>query len=69
MDDHDAVKRREFLIGTGAVGVTATAVGLLGTGSFVSGTRAVSAPPEPAGTGQGYRLSEHIQKYYRSSRI
>ena len=58
--------RRSFLFSAAGGGVAGVAaVTGLGTGQ--------SAPPEaqaePQGQGEGYRLTAHIQRYYRSTRL
>jgi len=57
--------RRSFLFaaaGTGAAGLAA-----------VSGTARAAAPEqavaEPAGEAQGYRVTGHVARYYRSTRL
>lgn len=68
MDKHDSdtpdESRRAFFRGAGALGVMAAAA---------SGAAAATPQPEPAQAldapqAKGYRLTEHIQKYYSTAR-
>ena len=58
--------RRSFLFSAAGGGVAGVAA-VTGLG------KADSAPPEavtePQGQGEGYRLTGHIQRYYRSTRL
>jgi len=58
--------RRSFLFSAAGAGVAgAAAVAGLPTGA----EPAPEAQAEPDGKGQGYRLTGHIQRYYRSTRL
>jgi hypothetical protein len=63
------IDRRTALAGAGTAGALATAAALLPTGQTSAPTESV-ARTEPAGEGaSGYRLTEHIKRYYASARI
>lgn len=58
--------RRSFLFASTGTGVAALAA--------VAAVKTPEAPPaealaEPDGQGEGYRLTGHIQRYYRSTRL
>ena len=58
--------RRAFIKGAALFGSLAALVGL-------GGGRAVNKPkvplPKPEPSGQGYRLTDHVKKYYETARI
>jgi hypothetical protein len=69
MDESKKVPRRTALAGVGALGAVATAAVLLpGQQPSTTQTPATGAPNEGA-AGSGYRLTEHIKRYYASTRI
>ncbi len=58
--------RRSFLFsaaGTGVAGVAAV------TGLGKSDDAVAEALAEPQGKGEGYRVTAHVQRYYRSTRL
>lgn len=58
--------RRSFLFsaaGTGVAGVAAV------TGLGTSDDVLAEASPEPQRQGEGYRVTTHVQRYYRSTRL
>ena len=57
--------RRGFFMGTGAVAAVA-AVTAVSTPPLPQAQLAESPKPERGG---GYKISEHIQRYYRSARV
>ncbi len=59
------LKRRGFLLTVGLGGAGAAA-GVIG-GKVLSDTPA--AAPDKAAAAGGYRLSEHVQNYYRTTRV
>ena len=66
----NAVDRRTVLAGVGAVGALAAAAALVAGKS----ARAPEAPQvaevqPPADTAAGYRLSDHVKRYYQTARI
>ena len=57
--------RRAFLKGARGVG----ALSVLAAAAASGAAEAAPAPaPEPAPEAKGYRVTEHIQKYYRTAR-
>jgi gas vesicle protein len=60
-------KRRNFLLGLGLGGVGAAAALL--AGKSAAAPEAETAVVETPQAGKGYRLSEHVQTYYRKARI
>jgi hypothetical protein len=58
--------RRKFLMAAGLGGAGAVA-------AVVAGKQAVQAPEKAAeaaaGSGSGYRVTEHIQKYYKTTEV
>jgi hypothetical protein len=61
------IKRRNFLLGLGLGGVGAAAALL--AGKSAAAPEAETAVAETPQAGKGYRLSEHVQTYYRKARI
>jgi hypothetical protein len=57
--------RRSFFAGLGAVAAAGVAVKLAGKPAEPVAAEPAASEPE----GSGYRLSEHIKKYYRTTRI
>lgn len=58
--------RRSFLFSAAGAGLAGAAVV---TGIKQADEPAPEAQAEPDGQGQGYRLTGHIQRYYRSTRL
>jgi hypothetical protein len=56
--------RRRFLVGAGVAGATAAWVAASGANTL----QRVAQPPSPAESGRR-GMSEHIRKYYRTTRI
>jgi hypothetical protein len=68
-DSKQTVQRRTALAGAGALGAVAAAAALL-PGQQPVATQASAAPASgDASASGGYRLTEHIQRYYASARI
>ena len=59
------LKRRDFLLSVG-LGSAGAAAGVIGGKVLID--KAVSAENKPD-SGKGYRLSEHVQNYYRTTRV
>lgn len=59
-------RRRSLVVGAGVAGVAALAAGALhrGTHAEASGEQLTSA----SGTDTGYRLTEHVRRYYETTR-
>ena len=63
------VDRRAMLAGAGAVGALAAAASLLaGKQDAEAVATAAGAKPSPD-TAAGYRLTEHVKQYYKTTRI
>jgi hypothetical protein len=60
------IKRRYFLLGLGLGGAGAAAALLTGKPVAVPDAEVVTVVKQVS---QGYRLSQHIQTYYRTARI
>jgi len=60
------LQRRGFLLtlGVGSAGAAAVAVRTLSAGSVAPG-----AAPEPDANGDGYRLTDHVRRYYRTTEV
>jgi hypothetical protein len=65
MDKKNVIARRTFFSGLGVVAAAAAALKL--AHRIPSSDSATAAQNEPEG--DGYRLTEHIKKYYRSTTI
>jgi len=61
------LSRRTLFVGTGTAGAVAAAAALL-PGAMVPApaTPQVQPPPERGG---GYRLSDHVKQYYKTTRL
>ncbi len=62
-----AISRRKVFAGAGTAGALAAAVALLPR-------KQAEAPPGPragagAAAGDGYQLTEHVKRYYRTARV
>ena len=62
------VRRRNFLVGLGLGGLASATALLSGRQAGASEAGEGSAPDTPR-AGTGYRLSEHVQTYYRKARL
>ncbi len=68
-DAKNPVDRRAMLAGAGAVGALAAAAALLPVKQAAGvATELASAKPVPD-TSAGYRLTEHVKQYYKTTRI
>jgi hypothetical protein len=65
------VARRGFLAGAGVVAAAAGAAALTSRTATPPAQSASRPEPasEPADDGQGYRVSEHVRKYYRTTLV
>ena len=68
MDSQTKPSRRGFLWGAAATGVAATAVATLPKLRDQADPAASQPQPAPE-RGGGYRLSEHVKQYYKTTRI
>jgi hypothetical protein len=62
------VDRRAMLAGAGAVGALAAAASLLPTAKQAPAV-GTADDKAPADTTAGYRLTDHVKRYYRTARI
>lgn len=74
MDDRSTPKtpamaaRRGFLLGAGAAGVAGAAATAIAAGQAALPAEAI-APPAAGDEQRGYRVSEHVRHYYRTTTI
>jgi hypothetical protein len=69
MDSKTKPSRRGFIWAAAATGAAATAVAVLPKAQ-VPEAEVPAAEPRPAPErGGGYRVSEHIERYYKSTRV
>jgi len=61
------LNRRQFLLAAGAGSATAAGALIAGKNAQQAATPAAAAPAEPAA--KGYHVSEHIEKYYKTTLI
>jgi hypothetical protein len=59
--------RRGFLLGAGAAGAAGAALVVARSKGGEAG--AVAAEGEAGKSGKGYRLSEHVRNYYRTTKV
>lgn len=59
------LKRRGFLVSVGLGGAGAAA-GVIGGKALMEKAATTESKPD---AGKGYRLSEHVQNYYRTTRV
>src|SRR4051794_25126593 len=58
--------RRGLLLGAGAAGAAAVAVQVLKP--VVPAVPVATATVEPVGAGEGYRLTDHVRRYYETTK-
>lgn len=64
------LSRRKALAGAGAVGAVAAVAAVASTGLTAAPEQTAAAAPAPADAEQaGYRLTEHIERYYSTARV
>jgi hypothetical protein len=68
MDRTAKSSRRGFLWGAAATGAAATAVATLPKVQQADPAPTTEAPPAPE-RGGGYRVSEHVKRYYKSTLV
>ena len=67
VQDQAAPSRRGFFMGAAAVGATAAAVTAM-PGLSTPSAELNTLPPAPE-NGGGYSLSEHVKRYYQTTRV
>ncbi len=65
MSDSNRISRRHFLFAAGASGAAATALVLTRKAGLIAPPETAKAPP----AGSGYRVTEHIRNYYRTTKV
>ncbi|UIF85464.1 hypothetical protein [Cupriavidus sp. UYPR2.512] len=64
------VARRTFLAGAGVVAAATGAAALTARGPAMPGqAAALLEPTDPPSDSKGYRVSDHIRKYYRTTLV
>jgi nitrous oxide reductase len=61
------LNRRQFLLAAGAGGATAATALIAGKNAEQAAVPVAAAPQQPAV--KGYHVSEHIEKYYKTTQI
>lgn len=61
--------RRGFVLGAAVAGAAAAAVATLPATQPTAPQAGPEPVPTPPANGGGYRVSEHIQRYYKTARI
>ena len=65
-----ALSRRKALAGAGAVGAVAAVAAVASSAVVSAPEQTAAAPSEPTHQDQeGYRLTEHIKRYYSTARV
>ncbi len=67
-DQKTAVSRRSLFAGAATVGAVAAATSVLPSALQGVATQAAPALPKPE-RGGGYTLSEHVKRYYQTTRV
>jgi hypothetical protein len=67
-DSKQTVGRRTVLAGVGTVGALTATVALLPTAEQTSAQAVVPTKPQPE-SAAGYRLTEHVKRYYQTTRV
>jgi hypothetical protein len=67
--DQPAVHRRKLLGAAGTTGALAAAATLLATRDDDSGARAESVADAAPEQGGGYRVTEHVLRYYQTAKV
>ena len=60
--------RRGWVVGAGVAGAAALAAQALRTGKAPAATIAGGATTKPAVEGDGYRLTDHVRRYYETTK-
>jgi hypothetical protein len=67
-DPKQTVGRRTMLAGVGTVGALTAAAALLPAAQQQAASAAAPGKPE-ADSAAGYRLTEHVKRYYQTTRV
>ncbi len=65
MKTESTMERRKFLKGAALASGLAALLGMIKPAS----ARSPKPAPQSDGTGQGYRLTEHVKRYYETARL
>ena len=68
-DSKQKLDRRVMLAGAGGVGALAVAAAALPGAQQAAGAKADAAAKPLPDTAAGYRLTEHVLRYYKTARI
>jgi hypothetical protein len=68
-DSQSKPSRRGFVLGAAAAGAAATAVATLSKSPVPAAPEAAAELPPAPENGGGYRLSEHVKRYYKTTLI
>ena len=68
-DSKQKLDRRVVLAGAGGVGALALAAAVLPAGNAPGAVPAAAATKPLPDTAAGYRLTEHVQRYYKTARV
>ncbi|TFZ03959.1 formate dehydrogenase [Ramlibacter humi] len=63
------LSRRTLFAGAAATGAVAAAAGLAAASREAAPQQATDLPKPPPERGGGYELSEHVQRYYQTTRV
>jgi hypothetical protein len=63
------IARRGVIAGAGAVGAIAAVASVMRPSAETASTQAASEPSKADAANPGYRLTEHIRRYYATARI
>lgn len=68
-DSQPKGSRRGFFLAAGAAGAGAASLGLLAKAPVAEVPLKARPLPPPPDKGGGYSLSEHVQRYYKTTRV
>ena len=63
------LSRRRVFAGAGTVGALAAAAAVLPAATKAPASTPAEPAAEPPPQGGGYRLTEHVERYYRTTRV
>jgi hypothetical protein len=66
---NEALKRRSFVAASAVVGSFAAAAALWASRKPAVAVAKAASPAEPAEAAEGYRLSEHVKRYYQTTTL